>query len=153
MANHTQLIREMSAEKFKDVFSASARKAREVYFARHAIKAPKKKGSKMLKPGAKNALRAEALFELLQGTTDDEMAEEILRVWLLGMRPLLAAALNHLEIENDNGLTDSEDVSKIADLKKPELEKLLAALNGVAAQEDIVLYLKFMGAQNVDAAL
>ena len=98
-------------------------------------------------------LRAQALFELLQTTTDDEMVEEILRVWLLGMRPMLGKALDHLGIENDNGLTDSDDVSKIADLDKGALKKLAAELKEVAEPEDITVYLKFMGAKNVEAAL
>ena len=40
MADYTQIIRDISSEKFMQIFSASARKAREVYFARHAIKVP-----------------------------------------------------------------------------------------------------------------
>ena len=60
MADYTQIIRDLSSDKFMEIFSASARKAREVYFARHAIKLPKK-GPKVRKPGAKNALRAQAL--------------------------------------------------------------------------------------------
>ena len=152
MADYTQIIRDMSSEKFMEIFSASARKAREIYFARHAIKLPKK-GPKVRKPGAKNVMRAQALFELLQTTTDDDMSEEILRVWLLGMRPMLGKALDHLEIENDNGLTDSEDVSKIADLDKGSLKKLAAELKDIAEPEDICVYLKFMGAKNVDVVL
>ena len=74
-------------------------------------------------------------------------------VWLLGMRPLLMKALDHLGIENDNGLTDSDEVSKIADLDKGNLKKLVAELKDVANIEDIALYLKFMGAKNVEAAL
>jgi hypothetical protein len=152
MADYTQIIRDISSDKFMEIFSASARKAREVYFARHAIKLPKK-GPKVRKPGAKNALRAQALFDHLQTTTDDEMVEEILRVWLLGMRPMLGKALDHLGIENDNGLTDSDEVSKIADLDKGSLKKLAAELKDVAQPEDISVYLKFMGAQDVEAAL
>ena len=152
MAEYTQIIRDMSSDKFMEVFSASARKAREVYFARHAIKVSKK-GPKIRKPGAKNAQRAEALFTLLQDTTDDEMAEEILRVWLLGNRALLVKALDHLGIENDNGLTDSDEVSKMADLDKGALKKLVAELKEVATPEDITVYLKFMGVKNVEVAL
>jgi hypothetical protein len=135
-----------------EIFSASARKAREVYFARHSIKLPKK-GPKVRKPGAKNTLRAQALFDVLQTTTDDEMSEEILRVWLLGMRPMLGKVLDHLDIENDDGLTDSDEVSKIADLDKGALKKLAAELKDIAQPDDISVYLKFMGAKNVDAAL
>jgi hypothetical protein len=152
MADYTQIIRDISPDKFMEIFSASARKAREVYFARHSIKLPKK-GPKVRKPGAKNALRAQALFDVLQATTDDEMSEEILRVWLLGMRPMLGKALDHLGIENDNGLTDSDDVSKIADLDKGALKKLAAELKDTADPDDISVYLKFMGAKDVEAAL
>ena len=98
-------------------------------------------------------MRAAALFEALQTVDDDPLAEEILRVWLLGMRPMLAKALDHLEIENDNGLTDSDDVNKIAELDQGQLKALLQELDGVESPENILLYLKFMGAKDPEAAL
>ena len=152
MSAYIEIIRELSEDKFQEIFASSARKSRETYFARHGIKTPKQ-GGRMRKPGQKNALRAAALFEALKQVDDDPLAEEILRVWLLGMRPLLAKALDHLDIENDNGLTDSDDVNKIADLSVDELKKLAATLNGVESDENIKIYLKFMGAKDVDSLL
>ena len=152
MSGYIEIIRELSEDKFQEIFAASARKSRETYFARHWIKTPKQ-GGRMRKPGQKNALRAAALFEALQQIDDDPLAEEILRVWLLGMRPLLAKALDHLEIEHDNGLTDSDDVNKIAELGADEIKNLVATLEGIESPENIALYLKFMGAKDVDASL
>ena len=152
MSAYIEIIRELSEDKFQEIFASSARKSRETYFARHGIKTPKQAG-RMRKPGQKNALRAAALFEALKQVDDDPLAEEILRVWLLGMRPLLAKALDHLEIENDNGLTDSDDVNKIAELSADELKNLVATLNGIESDENIKIYLKFMGAKDVDSLM
>ena len=152
MAAYIEIIRGLSEDKFQEIFAASARKSRETYFARHGIKTPKQSG-RMRKPGQKNLMRAAALFEALQTVDDDPLAEEILRVWLLGMRPMLAKALDHLEIENDNGLTDSDDVNKIAELDQGQLKALLQELDGVESPENILLYLKFMGAKDPEAAL
>ena len=38
----TAILRGLSEEKFAEVFGASSRQARETYFHRHGIKAPKK---------------------------------------------------------------------------------------------------------------
>ena len=152
MSAYIEIIRELSEDKFQEIFASSARKSRETYFARHGIKTPKQAG-RMRRPGQKNALRAAALFEALKQVDDDPLAEEILRVWLLGMRPLLAKALDHLEIENDNGLTDSDDVNKIAELSADELKNLVATLNGIESDENIKIYLKFMGAKDVDSLM
>jgi hypothetical protein len=154
MPAYSAILRDLSAERFAEIFAASARKARETYFHRHRIRTPKVAGSG-LKVGRKTEARTAALHAALAAQDDDEMAEEILRTWLLGRRPLLGAALDHLGIAHEEGLTESDDVKKIAELSGAELKKLVAALRGqdVAPADDIAIYLKYLGAQEVDAAL
>ena len=94
-----------------------------------------------------------ALFKALMDIDDDEMVEEILRTWLLGKRSLLAGALDHLGIEHNEGLTDSDDIERFEKLSAKEVKVLASELSGVAEADEILIYLKYMGAQNVDDAL
>src|SRR5688572_17334729 len=110
------IVREMSQEKFLEVFGASGRKAREAYFARHDIKKPRKL-SGLPKAGAKSEARAATLHEVLAERDDEELVEELLRVWLMTKRPMLAAALDFLEIPHEEGLTESDDVKKFESLE------------------------------------
>ena len=110
---------------------------------------PKTRG--LPKAGAKNEFRAAQLFGVLRDRDDDEMAEEVLRTWLLTKRAMLAAALDHLKIPHDNGLTDSDDVSRIEKLPKDELKTLYTTLAETSPKEDAALYLRFMGA-DVDSS-
>ncbi|MCK5688952.1 hypothetical protein KAI87_06770 [Myxococcota bacterium] len=144
----TEILRTINQEKFIEVFSASSRKARETYLHRHGVKAST--GNRLSKPGAKNLARASKLYDLLADKDDDEMCEEILRTWLLSKREMLAAALDHLEIENENGLTESDDVDKFEKLNKKELSALTKALEGQASKDDIAIYLRFMGNKEVE---
>jgi hypothetical protein len=148
----TNILRAVTPDKFIEIFSASARQARETYFHRHNVRAPKKV-SRMPKPGEKNQARMEELFEILKAEDDEEMVEEVLRSWLLTKRSLLAAALDHLGIKHDNGLTESDDVKKFEKLSAKEIKQLVQKLEGVAPREDIAVYLKFMGTEKVDDAL
>ena len=107
----------------------------------------------MLRAGQKNEIRAKALFELLAERSDEEMSEEVLRTWLLTKRPMLAVALDHLGIEHNEGLTDSEDVAKFEKLSSKELKALAALLKEVAPVEEVGIYLRYMGAPGVDKVL
>lgn len=152
MTAFTEIIRGLEPEKFTEIFAASVRSSRETYFSRHGIKAPKK-SSRILRAGAKNEMRTAALFERLQSQDDDEMVEEMLRAYLMTKRPMLAVALDFMGIDNDDGLTESEDISRFEKVKGGELKKLIQALSEVAPPEDIAVYLKFMGVPKVDSAL
>ncbi len=148
---YTDIVRGMSKEKFVEVLSVSTRTSREAYFHRHNIKAPPS-GRGFTKPGAKNEARAAGLYEALMERVDEQVAEEIVRTWLLGKRPMLAAALDHLKIAHDNGLTESDDVDRFEKLSAAELKEMVKTLSKVAPADEIKAYLKYMGAENVDAA-
>ena len=149
---YTEVLRSLSAEKFAEVFGASSRKARETYFHRHGVRG--KGGSGFAKPGAKNEARIAKLYDVIaSGADDDEMAEEMLRTWLLTKRPMLAAALDHLGIDHEDGLTESEDLSKFEKLSKRDIGKLLPVLEEHGSREDAAVYLRFMGVPGVDSKL
>ncbi len=152
MPAYTAILRSVTGDKFAEILGASPRKAREIYFHRHGVRAPQS-ASRLPKPGAKNELRTQALHKLLLQQDDEQLSEEILRVYLLNKRELLAKALDHLGIKHEGGLTESDDVSKIEKLSQKELRELAKVLEPVAPKEDVVLYLKFMGAEGVDEAL
>ena len=150
--NYMEIVRSLSDEKFGEIFSASSRQARETYFHRHGIKAPKKSG-RMLRAGEKNALRIKALYKTLMDKEDREMVEEILRTWLLAKRSLLAAALDHLGIEHNEGLTDSDDIERFENLSVKEVQEMVGALSDVADRDEISIYLRYMGVKNLDQAM
>jgi hypothetical protein len=149
---YTDIVRTMSREKFVEILGVSTRQSREAYFARHGIKTPPSPRG-FAKPGAKNEIRAAGLYDALQERVDEQLSEELLRTWLLNKRPLLAAALDHLKIDHDNGLTESNDVDRFEKLEAGEVKSLVTALKAVAPADEVAAYLKYMGAQHVDAAL
>ena len=147
MPKYTDIVRSATAEKFTEMVSASSRKAREVYYHRHGIHAPK---VKIPKAGAKNEVRNAKLYESVRSRDDDDMCEEILRCWLLTKRPMLAAALDHLGIPHQEGLTESEEVNKMSELSADAAKALVDTLTPVATPEDIAIYLRFMGVSSLD---
>lgn len=144
MPQYSAIIRSLSTDKFVEILGASPRQAREIYFARHSIRAPKTRG--LPRAGAKNEARGVMLFEAINAHEDEELAEEVLRTWLLTKRPLLAAALDHLGIPHDKGLTESDDVARIEKLPPAELKALYEKLCTEAPADEVALYLRFMGA-------
>jgi len=152
MPEFTAILRTVSPEKFVEILGVCSRQARETYFHRHAVRAPPEVKTRLPKPGAKNEARARALYEVLKEAEDNELAEEVLRTFFLSQRPLLAAALDHLGIAHNNGLTEG-DVTKFEKLSGRELRALVAVLRTIAAADVVALYLKFMGAKNVEDAL
>lgn len=152
MPEYSAILRTLSAEKFAEVLAASSRKARETYFHRHGVRAPTQ-ASRLPRPGAKNEARTAELFKVLQERDDNELAEEILRSYLLTKRPLLAKALDHLGIPHQDGLTESDEVGKFEKLSAKEIRALAEVLSSLAPRDEVAVYLKFMGAPEVDAAL
>lgn len=146
MPEFTKIVRDLSADKFAEIFSASTRKARETYYHRHGIRKGKK-SNRIASLSHKNEERTAHLYELLKQKEDDELVEEVLRTWLLGKRDMLGAALDHLGIEHDQGLTESDDIDgKFENMSAQEIEELIGKLNSFP-REDVEVYLRFMGAK------
>jgi hypothetical protein len=145
---YTSIMRPMTPERFSHVVGTSGRKAKETYFSRHDIRYVPAVGKLKLGSGHKMEARIRSLYDAVQEREDEPMCEEILRFYLLGHRPLLALALDHLGIEHEDGLTESEDVSRLASLTAIERAELVALAKdkGVASEEDVMLYLAYMSA-------
>lgn len=143
MATPTQIVRQMNAERFSTILAASPKTFREELFRKAGVRI--KSNAFSVSSAPKNQLRTEKLHEAIKGGVDlgDEVLEELIRNYLYTRRPMLADALNHFSVKNDNGLTD-EDISfmdKLEPEKGRELQQLLATKY---APEDVTLYLDFM---------
>jgi hypothetical protein len=150
MMHYTTILTNIGPDRFAHVVAGSSRKAKETYFARHNIRHTPQVGKIKLGSGHKMQARVTALFDALQKTQDEPMAEEILRLYLLGKRSLLALALDHLKIPHEDGLTESDEVSRLAMLTPIERAELiaLAVHQKVADQADVELYLDYMAANH-----
>lgn len=149
--DYTTLLISQGSERFSEVMAGSGRKAKETYFARHGIKHAPQVGRVKLGSGHKMQARIAQLFEVLKTSQDEPLAEEALRLYLLGKRPLLALALDHLGIEHEDGLTESAEVSRLATLTPIERAELvaLAVDKQVATAQDVQLYLDYMTANHL----
>jgi hypothetical protein len=152
MPDFIAILRTVTAEKFVEILGTASRQARETYFHRHSIRPPPEAKARLPKPGAKNEARARALYEVLRDEDDNELAEEVLRNYLLNQRPLLVAALDHLSIKHNNGLTEG-DLTKFEKLSGREARQLVGILRKAAPDDNIALYLKFMGVKDVDQVM
>ena len=145
------IIRGMSEETFREVMKTSPRKVRETLYARMGIKSKKKKVGVRLHAKAED--RADQLFLRLQNADSDketELCSELLRNWLYHQRPMLKAALDFLEIPNDNGLTEQE-TDFFEKLEESKVEELVSHLKADGFGEDhIAAYLRFVDVPHLD---
>lgn len=141
------LIAKLSPTMFASVFSASGRKSRESYFARHRIRAVR--GKHGVPTSQDRNARVEKLHQQLIEVSDPELCDELLRTWLLTRRPMLAAALDHLQIAHQDGLTNSDEVERFKSLDAKQNQELRAALADAASPEEIDIYLSYMGAPSL----
>lgn len=146
MASARELLTSLETERFSEIFLASPKKFREEVFRRAGIKA-KGGGAFQLSASPKNSVRIQKLVEALGGDdgagVDEEVLSEVIRNYLYTRREMLALALDHFKIPNDNGLTD-EDLTFIEDLKAEDTEALKKLLLDKFSQPDVELYLAFM---------
>lgn len=149
---YSNILASTTLPKFEEIFFASSRQERETCLHRHGVRA-KTKSSRLTKPKEKAKERIKELYSILQSEEDHEMAEGVLRNWLLTKRPLLAAALDHMGIEHNNGLTESDDIDKFKDMKKKDIRAMAKKLEQEYANEDVRIYLKYMGVRKVDESL
>jgi hypothetical protein len=144
----TQLIQSMPADFFGQVLSACPRRSRETLFTRFAIPKPKKTASALLP--SKDPARISKLQVAMSALAEDDeqgqqLAEELLRVYLMGKRELLGAALDAIEVDHQDGLTD-DDLDGFAELSPEDAVELAQELSQVHNPLDVSLYLRFMGA-------
>jgi len=138
------IIRDLSPEKFADIFSVNPRSVREALFSRLGIKAQSRRIG--IRAGSKNADRVKALYDRLvtdAGKLERELAGELLRNWLYTKRPLLADALDHFEIKHDNGLTEQE-IDFFEGLEREKTEALCGLLVPKHGKEMVGIYLRYL---------
>jgi len=144
-----QLIQSLPAAYFGQVLSACPRRSRETLFTRFAIPKPKKTASALL-PSKDPARIGKLQVAMAAVSEDDEqgqqLAEELLRVYLMGKRELLGAALDAIEVDHQDGLTD-DDLDGFAELSGDEAAELAEELSRDHDPLDVSLYLRFMGAE------
>ena len=145
----SQLVSGLANDDFARVLGACPRRARETLFTRFGIPKAKKTASALLP--AKDPARIRKLQgAMTQIKPDDEegqqLAEELIRVYLMTRRGLLGDALDAIGIMHDDGLTD-EDLDAFARLEEEDLSDLRVELSKDHDAMDVDLYLRFMGAE------
>lgn len=143
MASPTEIVRKMNSERFATMLAACPKAFREELFRKGGVRV--KGNAFSISAAPKNQVRAEKLHEAIKGGLDlgDDVLEELVRNYLYTRRPMLADALDHLKVKNDNGLTD-EDLSFIDDLPPEKGQELQKLLEQKYDREDVALYLTFM---------
>lgn len=139
----SQIVRSMDQARFFAVFLESPKQVRELIFDRLQIEGAPLPKTKFPKPGAKTEARMKALFEFLQKTDDEQVADELLRNYFLKRRAILAAALDHLGIPHEDGLTNDE-LDRFEKLSAAEADKLFAAVAAKSDAPDAEMYLRYM---------
>lgn len=150
MPEHIGLVSNMTLDTFQEVIAASPRRIRETLFGRLGIKA-KKRGVGIQVHGRLEE-RARKLHERLKSGSsqqENELCSELLRNWLFTKRPMLKAALDHLGIQNDNGLIE-EEPTFFQELDEAKVKELWAALTAEFPAEHARLYLAFVQTPHLD---
>ncbi len=143
MTDFTAILKDVSLEKFGEMFSVLPRQAKQVLGKRLGLKPPKP--GRLVAAAVRTAAKSENIYSAILDFDDNEAAEEILRSWLLLQRPMLVAALDHMGLAHQDGLTESNDVEKIATMDKKEIKALMDAICTVCSSEDAMIYIRFMG--------
>ncbi|HBU46967.1 MAG TPA: hypothetical protein DEB46_01530 [Myxococcales bacterium] len=145
----SNIIKSMDQDFFQEVLSSCPRKPRETLFARFGIARNRKKVSTLL-PGKDPARAAKLKSALGAVDVEDEqgqqLAEEVLRLYLLKRRQILAHAMDHLEVDHEEGLTE-EDVD-FAAMSEPDRQALRDALAVDHDPKDVDLYIAYMVASS-----
>ena len=139
------IIKSMDGDFFQEVLKSCPRKPRETLFARFGIPRNRKKVSTLL-PGKDPARAAKLKAALGEVDADDEqgqqLAEEVLRLYLLKRRQILSQAMDHLGVEHEEGLTEEDvDFGGMAEADRDALRDALQADHDV---QDVDLYIAYM---------
>lgn len=144
MASPNDILLKLDGDHFGAVIAASPKKFREEIFRRAGVK-NRGGGAFALKSTGKNNARMKKLRKaMLEGfELEAELAEELIRNYLYTRRPMLAEALDFLEVEHDEGLTDA-DLDFIQELPAERGRHLRELLCRQHAEADVDMYLTFM---------
>lgn len=149
-----QLVSDLRPDTFQEVISASPRRIRETLFGRLGIKAKRK--SIGIRVHGKLEDRTKKLHERLrdgQSKQENDLCEELLRNWLFTKRGLLKDTLDHLGVDNDNGLIE-EEPDFFQELEEPKVKELVDHLKDKGhGVEAIKVYLTFVKTPHLDKTL
>lgn len=148
MASLRDILLEQGSERVGTILQACPRKTREELFRRLGIKGKGRRTGFKLKSTSDE--RSEKFFEALSETerVQDEVLQELVRSYLYTRRPLLADALDFLEVPHKEGLTD-DDIDFITELPEDRARALQQRLTAQHGEEDTKLYLRFMNVPHV----
>ena len=143
MAKAFELLGRLSPEQFTTVINLCPKKVREELFRRAGIK--NRGGAFALKSSQKTEARIRKLHEAMSSGAElpDELGEEVIRQYLYHRRELLSDALDFLEVEHDEGLTEA-DLDFVEELEPAKGSALRGKLLERHDEQDIDLYLGFM---------
>ena len=147
------IIVDLSAERFAEVFSVNPRSVREALFSRLGIKAQRKRIG--IRTGSKNSDRVETLFQRITqegGKLEQELAGELLRNWLYTQRDMLGDTLDHFGVKHDNGLTE-QDIDFFEKLEEDKVRELCSALVPKHGRELVSIYLRYLKVPKVNEAM
>lgn len=143
MPSVREVLAQQSREHLQAILAASPRKAREEVFRRLGIKPKASSGFRL---AGKAEARVERLHETIVSDKplDEELLAELVRGYLYNCRPMLKDALDFLDVPNNDGLTDAE-LDFVQELPKDRTDALRDHLRGSHSDEDVNLYLSFLG--------
>jgi hypothetical protein len=145
MVSPIEIVKQMTPDRFAQILAASPKNFREELFRKAGIRV-KGGGAFSLSAPPKTQLRtAKLLSGLAEGEVllEDDVFEEVIRNYLYTRRPMLADALDHLQVAHDNGLTD-QDLSFLEELPVERRAALRKLLESKYERADVDLYLSFM---------
>ena len=137
------LLERLSDELMAEIYALCPRRVRNMLEGKYGHGKPRNGRQVSLKFGKNRAQEALTVRAGIVAGGDTQMAEELIKTYLYGKRPLLKDTLDYLGLPNEDGLTDGElDVLEQA---TPEtLRALFAVLREKGHSiEDIALYFAF----------
>lgn len=148
MSNATEILGQLSLERFRTLVEASPRKVREELFRSAGVRS--KSSTYSLKSASKAARFEQLKGKLAAGEVQGvEAAEEVIRSYLGQRASLLADALDYFEVAHQNGFTD-QDLDFMAKLEPSRVQAFWSHLEGRGHEaEDIDLYCRYMDVRRV----
>lgn len=148
-----ELIATISFATFAEVIELSPRKVRESLYSHYGVKSKNRNTLVSLKD--KKEQKYQQLHLALTNANnakEQTFLKELFRNWLFHKRPMLKAALDFLDVPNDDGLID-KDPDFFKDLSKEKTMALVKHLQAKFPRDHILVYLSFMEVPHIKTYL
>lgn len=146
---YCDFIKAVSYEKFQEIYSLAPRASRQIIAKRCGVKKNTKGSIAGMKE--RNEKLIKDIYDAMLLHNDHQLAEQLIRNWLYNKRPMLKAALDYMNIPNEDGLTEN-DLDAFETMNEEECKKLQDTLAKDFPAEDVYIYLKFLNVPHVAAA-